>query len=500
MSQNNAAEAAFRMADVVLTIAKHVSFEKSTLYRLSRINRQIYRDLLTERNRNISCHIVDTKSLFLFLISQIMDSRKILVRSLEIIGKDCFHHDPREPDAHKFLVQILKLIGRAKTLESFSYRSWDDQNTFLCIPKEVLVALAKSKASLRSLTMTVHPCNWDALYAIDFKDLNTLRLTVCSKGSPPECRTRASSIIFQLLTISDFLRTIPNLIDLELSISHSDLVATRGEDVVHLPELRSLVLSGTHATPGLLHFVAQHPLLKNLRLDFKTWNLSLEEKLMIYELLKLEYLELRAPIFNVHSLPVFQCLLGPRLKHLRITNIRFENSLLEKARPVGWRLQHLDLHFLERNSVFGNWFFSLMDSFVSLVKLSVTLESKRSEDEDESLPDYVWHGHQQEKLSKEFLMTLLSRFWNSRTLKEVRLRDEKANPLHLFELSYLRPVPPSLQYVSRGSWEGIQRFRVVHDLDPSSLKAHLVPLDVDEAAETNFDWTNRGDLLHQMDD
>ncbi|KLO06150.1 hypothetical protein SCHPADRAFT_910519 [Schizopora paradoxa] len=65
-------------------------------------------------------------------------------------------------------------------------------------------------------------------------------------------------------------------------------------------------------------------------------------------------------------------------------------------------------------------------------------------------------------MSKDFLMTLPTCFWNSKTLKEVRLCDETALPLHLSELSDLRPPPSSLQYVSLFSWKCEQRIRVVH--------------------------------------
>ena len=221
--------------------------------------------------------------------------------------------------------------------------------------------------------------------------------------------------VFETFKLASFLRSMPNLTNLELSTSHSELVATRDEDLF-LPALRSLALTGIHATSGLLRFVARHPLLNTLCLDFENWNLSLEEKMMIFEMLKLNFMELRAPIFDNNSSPfISQSLLGPCLKHIRITNIRYEYSLLAKMQPIGWRLQYLDLHFLSRDMAFGDWFITLMESFVSLVQLSVTLERERPKIEngelfDPELPfDDLWHD-QQNALSRDFLVRLPCHF------------------------------------------------------------------------------------------
>lgn len=179
MLQRSTAESALGVPDVTLCISKLI--DNRTIFQLSKVNRSTYRTLLGERSRKIFCQVVDTPSLWLFLKSRFLRSVKPVVRSLTVIpiftpkmilpkevlqisGKECFHRDPREPDAHRALVDILRLIGEIGTLEEFSYHSWDDDNTFLCIPKEVFQALEKSSRSLRTTTLTAHPCNWVCSY------------------------------------------------------------------------------------------------------------------------------------------------------------------------------------------------------------------------------------------------------------------------------------------------------------------------------------------------
>ena len=96
MLQQHASEVSLRITDVIISVGEFLWSDKSSLSRLSMTNRSTYLALHPERTRHISCNIVDTESLYLFLKSRLSRSWRPLVRSLEVssmLSNDIFKMD-----------------------------------------------------------------------------------------------------------------------------------------------------------------------------------------------------------------------------------------------------------------------------------------------------------------------------------------------------------------------------------------------------------------------
>ncbi|KLO06153.1 hypothetical protein SCHPADRAFT_699004 [Schizopora paradoxa] len=487
----NAVNTCFNVPDIILTIAHFIDgANRYTLPFLSRTNRCAYITLVGVRARNVSCHIVDTPSLAIFFEEQSRLAGKLVCKSLEIIGKECFYSDPREPESNKALVKILQRIGEYQTLETFSYHAWDEANTFLCLSKEICHALGSSCNSITAMKITAHPCNWDALFAIEFKVMQKFQLALSHRDAHSECGRSVAGTPLQRSNISNFLQIMRQLNHLVLVLT-SFRVGELDVAKLHIPSLNSLEITGDNAPIGIVYFVARHTALQYLHLRIGHGHLPSPFQDHHLPELRALMMDIRNTgalgtfLARQHELANVACARRPRIEHLRILNVDKLYYLNERVQPFGRQLRRLDLHFLLRLPVFEGGFHQFLSSFRALVELSITLKRR---------PDIMTvEGPHAQTLTALNLRIMLRCLSSCSTLKAFHLHDPETLPLDAEDIQNLFPIPRSLQFISWGCYSGKQVFRVSHN--PVTMRGNVVPIDLPQRTkEVVYDWRNENTL------
>ncbi len=218
-----------------------------------------------------------------------------------------------------------------------------------------------------------------SLFAIDFKEIRKLHLSLYSYGSFPECRRKISADSLKPSNVFNFLGKMRHLTNLILALSNYRFGAFNISDL-YFPALRALDISGNDAPTGLIPFVAKHASLHilHVRFDYGPLPAPFQDQ----DLLKLRALMMSArnntgvfsTFLSKHSESEEEtCARRPHLDHLCIYNVDSLHYLRAYVQPLGRQLRRLDLHFLVRMPVFEDGFSTFLASFTALVELSITL-------------------------------------------------------------------------------------------------------------------------------
>ncbi|KLO09506.1 hypothetical protein SCHPADRAFT_931093 [Schizopora paradoxa] len=505
MTTKSSADACFAIPEIIQRVAACIDkWDKRTLTYLSRTNRCAYVSLEEERTRNISCRVENASLLAKYMDQRILQGDTLLCRSLEIIGRRGFHSDSREVDAHSSLASILNHLGENQRLEAFAYRASDQSQDFVCVPSQIWNALGASSGTLKSLHIMSHPCNWISLHAIHFTELRSLQLAINFTSSPSECRNNINSPadVFLKNHMSRWLRGMQHLTNLVLLLSKAVTANVRN---LLLPELTAIDISSRNSPVGLALFIERHPKLLHVHFCFERPSPVPDGGFRAQDLPNLRALKLRVGSVERSIFDAFFTTPDrfpnnsaeirahhPQLEHLSVSDFYGLTNFHYRIHPFERQLRRLDLQVQSsENGQLPDGDLSIpLKPFTKLVELSITLGGLH--------PRAEFGSRRAIEKAVAELRNLLRVLRNCTLLKALHFCNPSTQPLSNVELKNLRPLPPSLQYISWGNGFQTTTFHIIHDATSQSAHAEICEVPP-TPRDMVYDWTAENTIQHVFD-